>query len=171
VSADAPDVTASAAAPMARRLDYPMFVVTASDGEETSGCLAGFVTQCSIVPTRFFVCVSKENHTSPVAERAPALGLHLLGADQHDLAAVFGELTGDDTDKLALVSWHRGPAGCAVLDQCAAWIEGRVLERVDVGDHVGYVVEAVAGGEGPHAGQLSYSAVRDLEAGHPPGET
>ncbi len=28
-------------------MDYPMFVVTVNAGGERSGCLVGFVTQCS----------------------------------------------------------------------------------------------------------------------------
>jgi len=147
-----------------------MFVVTASAGGETSGCLAGFVTQCSIDPARFLVCVSKLNHTYGVAARAPALGLHLLGEDQLDLASVFGELTGDDSDKLAAVAWHPGPLGAPVLEECAAWIEGAVLERIDLGDHVGHLVEPRSGGGGGHPGELRYSAARRLHPGHPPEE-
>jgi flavin reductase (DIM6/NTAB) family NADH-FMN oxidoreductase RutF len=163
-------VAAVAAAALVGRVDYPLYVVTASDGREHSGCLAGFVTQCSILPARFLACISKENHTAPVAARAGALGIHLLGHDQRDLARIFGELTGDDADKFALVDWHAGATGAPLLDACAAWLEGPVLLRLDLGDHVGHLVEPVAGGGGGAEGELWYSAVGGLHAGHPPGE-
>ncbi|HVC13759.1 MAG TPA: flavin reductase family protein [Acidimicrobiales bacterium] len=150
------------------RLDYPMFVVTTMAGTTPSGCLAGFVTQCSIMPARFLVCVSKKNHTAGVAARSDALGVHLLGRDQLDLASVFGELTGDRDDKFALVHWRRGTTGVPVLEECAAWVEGPVVGRIDLGDHAGHVVEPVAGGGGGAAGELSYSSTRHLVAGHPP---
>lgn len=149
------------------RLDYPMFVVTAAAGGEVSGCLAGFVTQCSIDPVRFVVCVSEANHTAGVARRAQTLAVHLLGADQHDLAAVFGELTGDVTDKLSHVDWHAGAGGAPILDECSAWFEGTVVARLDLGDHCGHLVEPAWGGTGRHGGQLTFSAVRDLTPGHP----
>lgn len=161
------DDPAAASAAMVAAGDYPMFVVTAAGGGEVSGCLAGFVTQCSIHPPRYLVCLSKENHTFPVAARATGLGLHLLGRDQHALASFFGELTGDRADKLAQVGWRRGTTGTPLLSECAAWIEGRVLDRIDLGDHVGHLVEAVAGGRGRHPGQLLFSRVRDLHPGHP----
>lgn len=164
------DASEAAAAAMVGRLDYPMFVVTAADADGPSGCLAGFVTQCSIHPPRFLVCVSEKNHTAPVAERSAALGLHLLGADQHDLASVFGELTGDRTDKFSGVTWHPGVTGAPILEECAAWVEGRVLGRHDLGDHVGHLVEPVDGGAGDHPGELTFSQVRDLEPGHPADE-
>ncbi len=82
-------------APFFDRVEYPFYVVTVrSPDAEMSGCLAGFVTQCSIDPPNFLVCVSKVNHTLSVAERSPGMGLHLLGADQVDLARLFGEETG-----------------------------------------------------------------------------
>lgn len=166
---DAAAAAMVANAAMVARLDYPMFVVTAFDGEERSGCLAGFVTQCSIVPARFLVCISKENHTCAVAARSTALGLHLLGEDQLDLASVFGELTGDRTDKFDRVAWHPDPSGVPILEQCAAWVSGKVLERRDLGDHVGHLLEpAAGGGGGEHGGELRYSRARHLHPGHPP---
>lgn len=147
-----------------------MYVVTAADGDERSGCLAGFVTQCSIVPARLVVCISKLNRTFGLAARAEVLALHLLGEDQLDLAAVFGELTGDATDKLSRVAWHPGAHGAPVLDECAAWVEGPVLQRTDFGDHVGHLLEPRSGGGGGRPGQLRFSAARHLHPGHPPHE-
>jgi flavin reductase (DIM6/NTAB) family NADH-FMN oxidoreductase RutF len=68
------------------RTDYPLIVVTtASPHGELSGCLAGFITQCSIEPPRFLVCISKTNHTFDVVTRSEVLALHLLGqAFRHD---------------------------------------------------------------------------------------
>lgn len=157
-----------AASAMVGRLDYPLFVVTVLGDGEASGCLAGFVTQCSITPSRFLVCVSKENHTLSVAERSTALGLHLLGGGQLDLARVFGELTGDAIDKFALVEWHPGATGVPILERCAAWLEGPIVDRVDLGDHVGHLVDPVAGGGGGEPGELLYSAAKHLDPGHPP---
>lgn len=149
------------------RLDYPMYVVTAAAGGHASGCLAGFVTQCSIDPPRFLVCVSVVNHTAWVAGRSDALGVHLLGSDQHGTARLFGELTGDTIDKLSMVRWRPGSTGAPVIEECAAWFEGRVLGRFDLGDHLGHLVEPVTGGAGGHEGWLPYSAVSDLSPGHP----
>lgn len=166
---EAAATAAAAVAALVSRCDYPLFVVTAASGGEASGCLAGFVTQCSIVPARFLVCISRLNHTFRLAAKAPALALHLLGEGQLDLASVFGELTGDETDKMSRVAWHPGVLGAPVLEDCAAWVEGEVLARVDLGDHVGHLVEPRSGGGGGQRGELRYSAAHDLHPGHPPG--
>lgn len=150
-------------------VDCPLYVVTAADHQgQPSGCLAGFVTQCSILPVRFLICVSKLNHTFFVAERATAMTLHLLGANQAKLARHFGELSGDVVDKFDGLSWHSGPHGAPVLDDCAAWVAGRIIRRVGVGDHEAMVLAPQAGGSGPMTGTLSVRAVPGLRAGHPP---
>lgn len=152
------------------RTDYPLYVVTTAHAGDRSGCLAGFVTQCSIDPPRLLVCVSRLNHTFGVARAAAGLAVHLLGADQADLARVFGELTGDATDKFSRCAWRTGETGMPVLEECAAWLEGRTVERVDVGDHTAFVIEPVAGGTGTHPGELTYRTAPDLDPGHPAHE-
>jgi flavin reductase (DIM6/NTAB) family NADH-FMN oxidoreductase RutF len=77
----------------AKGFDYPMYVITAVDGGERSGCLIGFATQCSLKPALFLVCISKQNHTHPVALDAGVLAVHVLARSQRALAELFGETT------------------------------------------------------------------------------
>jgi len=149
-------------------LDYPMFVVTVAAGGERSGCLVGFAAQCSITPPRFAVWVSKENHTFAIAERADVFVVHVLRRQQRDLAHLFGETTGDAADKFEQCTWIPGPGGAPVLAG-TDWFAGRVIDRVDTGDHVGHVLELLDDGRAERAGepQLGYQDVRDFDAGHP----
>ncbi len=148
--------------------DYPLVVytVTAVTGE-MSGCLVGFTTQCSIQPPRFLICLSKVNHSYFVAERAHAMAIHLLGADQGDLADLFGSTTGDRLDKFEHCQWHRGPSGAPVLDHCAAWLGGREIDRWSVGDHEAIVMQPESGGKGKHSGLLTLRTAPRIQPGHP----
>lgn len=149
-------------------LDYPVFVVTAATSEERSGCLVGFVTQASIAPPRLMVFISKANHTFPVACASDHLVVHFLTEADRDVARLFGEETGDEVDKLAKVVWDPGPGGVPVLRRCRGWVAGRVLQRVDAGDHVGHLLDPVdAAAAGPDGRQLSFQDVRRLDPGHP----
>ncbi len=152
------------------RTDYPLVVVTtaAADGER-SGCLAGFTTQCSIDPLRFLVCLSRVNHTFEVARHATVVCLHLLGHDQVDTAALFGELSGDDVDKFADIAWRPGPGGAPILDDCAAWMVAGILDRFDVGDHQALYTAPLDAGPGRAPGLLTLGSAPSLDAGHPPG--
>jgi flavin reductase (DIM6/NTAB) family NADH-FMN oxidoreductase RutF len=147
--------------------NYPLYVVTARATDERSGCLAGFVTQSSIHPVRFIVCVSKINHTYGIALRSEGLGLHLLGSDQREVASLFGEQTGDMVDKFECVQWSSGVTGVPILSECAAWVEGRVIDRWSGGDHEAFLIDVVAEGAGTHPGRFMLSDATDFNPGHP----
>lgn len=151
------------------RLDPEMCVVTAAAGEERSGCLVGFSSQCSLRPVRFVVWLSKANHTFGVARDADVLAVHLLGRDQHGLAELFGGETGDEVDKFAGVRWKTGHGGAVVLPDAAAWFVGEVVQRVDGGDHLGFVLDPVQWDAGDRAGGplLRLGDAHDIDPGHP----
>ena len=150
-------------------LDYPMIVVTVSDGAERAGCLVGFSTQCSIDPARYAVFISKRNHTSEVASRSKAMVVHLLRPGDDALARLFGEQTGDDIAKFEQCTWHTGPGGAPVITGCD-WFAGRVVQLVDAGDHTMHLLDVVDAGTAASARdrQLGFQALRDLDPGHEP---
>jgi flavin reductase (DIM6/NTAB) family NADH-FMN oxidoreductase RutF len=150
-------------------LDYPMVVVTTSAGDERSGCLVGFFSQCSVHPPRLAVFLSVTNRTFGVAERASHLAVHVLHADQRELAELFGTTTGDETDKFDRCGWSPGPGGVPVLDDSPSWVVGRVIDRRSTGDHVLHVLEPVAAEHRRQPlDQLGFQAVLDLDPGHAP---
>lgn len=149
-------------------LDYPMFVVTTTDGTERSGCLVGFTTQVSIGPPRFLVCLSDKNHTMQVAERAELMAVHLLPGDQHELAELFGGETGDEIDKFERCAWRPGPAGVPLLDACPRRLVGRILERIPLGDHVGFLLEPIEVEASGTEDALTLEGVSDVDPGHMP---
>src|ERR671939_93718 len=104
------------------QLDYPMHIVTAAARGEMAGCLVGFVTQCSINPARFLVCISKNNRTFRVARDSAVLALQLVPEEAVDLAGLFGGRTGDDVDKFSLCRWTEGRGGVPILDRCRHWV-------------------------------------------------
>jgi flavin reductase (DIM6/NTAB) family NADH-FMN oxidoreductase RutF len=146
-------------------LEYPMFIVTARAGGERLGCLVGFATQTSIDPPRFAVCLSHKNRTFRRGRDAPVLGVHAVPADADDLAELFGGETGDEVDKFAQVAWHDGPEGVPVLERCTNWFAGRVLARLDAGDHDLFLLEPLAAEAGAD-GQFTFHRAKRIDPGH-----
>ena len=151
-------------APFFERVDFPYYLLTVRTPEEMSGCLAGFVTQCSIDPPNFVACISHLNHTLGVAVRSQSMGLHLLGEDQLDMARLFGEETGDEVDKFADADWRIGATGAPLLADVSLALEGTILGHFSVGDHEAFLVRAVAG---PGHGLLTHRTSPRLHPGHP----
>jgi flavin reductase (DIM6/NTAB) family NADH-FMN oxidoreductase RutF len=145
-----------------------MYIVTVlgADGER-DGCLIGFATQCSIHPPRFIACISKENRTFDAVRAADAIVVHFLGAEQVELAKLFGGETGDEVDKFDLCAWSEGPFGIPVLDDVPGWFAGRILERRDVGDHVAHLLEPTHTEDRGGAVGLGFQDVKRIHPGHP----
>ena len=148
-------------------MDGAMVVVTAAgDDGAADGCLVGFHSQCSIDPPQYAVWLSVANRTYELARQATHLGVHLVPAGYHGLAALFGGTTGDDVDKLATVPWHAGPGGAPLLDPLMSRFVGRVVEVSSTGgDHELFVLEVVSA-EGPPVHPLRLADTTDIEPGH-----
>ncbi|OBK79294.1 flavin reductase family protein [Mycobacterium sp. 1274761.0] len=149
-------------------LNYPMFVVTTkADDGAVAGCLVGFASQTSIRPPRFLVGLSRKNRTFRVAQQSTHLAVHVLSREHLETAELFGSETGDEVDKFARCDWEAGPSGLPILTDASAWFVGRIVDRFDVGDHVGHLLEPTDG----DASEMSrdwvlFADVRDLNPGH-----
>lgn len=153
----------------AERANDSMVVVTVAAPEgERSGCLVGFHTQCSIDPPRYAVGLSKANHTYDVALRSEVLAMNLLGADQGALAALFGGHTLDEgIDKFEHCAVDDDETGVPVLAGVVAWVVGRIIERIDVGDHVLHVLSPLrAGASDDRRAPLRFVDTDSIEPGH-----
>jgi flavin reductase (DIM6/NTAB) family NADH-FMN oxidoreductase RutF len=148
-------------------LEYSMFIVTVRADEQRAGCLVGFACQTSLDPPRFLICLSRLNHTCRVAASAEALAVHFVPQQAEGLARLFGGCTGDEVDKFAQCAWQPGPGGVPILQECPNWFVGWVLERLDLGDHVGYLLEPIAAQRGPSEPYLSFHQAMHIEPGHP----
>ena len=150
-------------------LDTAMVVVTAADGDDRDGCLVGFHSQASISPRRYVVWLSRANRTFRIAQRSTHLAVHALGVGDHPLAERFGGSTGDEVDKLADVEWSPGPGGVPLVAALPTRVVGRVLTELDLpdADHVGFVLEPLAGEAGPDADPLRLHHATDIDPGHP----
>jgi flavin reductase (DIM6/NTAB) family NADH-FMN oxidoreductase RutF len=150
-------------------LDYPMFVVTVQADGRMGGCLVGFATQASIDPPTFLVGLSRQNHTTTIARTATHLAVHLVPRQQLALAELFGGETGDAVDKLARCDWQPGPEGAPILQSAMAWFVGKIVQRFEMGDHVGHLLMPVGGSTSDAESRpVFFADVKDLNPGHGP---
>jgi flavin reductase (DIM6/NTAB) family NADH-FMN oxidoreductase RutF len=166
VGAEQEEVDADEFSAFVAGLDYPLFVVTTAHEGERSGCLVGFTTQVSIDPPRMLVCISDKNHTHALARHAELFAVHVLPPGRQPLAELFGEQTGDETDKFADCAWHPGVGGVPVLEDSARHMVGRVLQRIPFADHLGILLEPVETSVSPKPVAYSLEDAADMEPGH-----
>ena len=96
------------------------------------------------------------------------LVVHFVPAEATALAELFGGETGDETDKFERCGWEPGPGGAPILADLPDWFAGDVLQRLDLGDHVGYLLAPIDGEAGRGARPLTFHRARRIDPGHPP---
>jgi flavin reductase (DIM6/NTAB) family NADH-FMN oxidoreductase RutF len=150
------------------QVDYSLFIVTVAAEGERGGCLIGFASHVSIRPARFLACLSVKNRTYRIARRADVLVVHFVPEQAQGLAVLFGGETGDETDKFERCEWRPGPGGAPVLVDLEDWFAGRVLDKLDFGDHCGFLLEPIEGEAHSSGSSLTFSRAKWIEPGHEP---
>jgi flavin reductase (DIM6/NTAB) family NADH-FMN oxidoreductase RutF len=153
--------------PLSGTFAAPVYIVTACADGERAGCVVGFASEVSLSPPRFMACISRANATFPVAMRAGRLAVHALTEAERDLAELFGGETGDAVDKFEHCRWSAADDGTPILTACPTWFLGAVVDRVDLGDHVGCVLAPERWRDGGLIEQLTARDLARLEPGHP----
>lgn len=147
-------------------LDYPVFVVTTQADGQPSGCLVSLANQASIEPAIFQVGVPRDSEACAAANRSEYLAVHVLARHHRSLAELFGG-PGDESGKFHRCRWRAGPQGMPILDDAIAWFVGRTLGRIEMGDHVQYVLQPVATWAPESSDDPLYlSDLDDLDPGH-----
>jgi flavin reductase (DIM6/NTAB) family NADH-FMN oxidoreductase RutF len=87
----------------------------------------------SLEPPLVAVSPAKSSTSWPAIEAGGRFCANVLGDGQEDLAKRFAK---SGRDKFEGVAWTPAPAtGSPLLDGVAAWIDCRVYERYEAGDH------------------------------------
>jgi flavin reductase (DIM6/NTAB) family NADH-FMN oxidoreductase RutF len=128
------------------RLDTTACVVTTAHEGRPAGCLVTYLTPASIAAARprLVVLTSHENLTHELLERSGVLAVHPLARGQEEWVRHFGFQSGREVDKFAGLSWQPGETGTPLLADALGWVEGRVLDSMDCGDHTARLVEPLA---------------------------
>lgn len=115
------------------RLPTGVVVVTGGDQQEPRGLVVGSFMSVSLVPPLVAVCVAKTSTSWPGIEAGGQFCANVLGEGQTALAERFAATGGD---KFAGLNWSPAPAtGSPLLEGVAAWIDCRIYERYEAGDH------------------------------------
>ncbi len=129
-----------------RMIPYGLFVLTAEgkDGT-TAAATVNWVTQASFNPPLVAVGVKADSHAHGAIKESGAFALNVLGKGQQAMAFTFFKPATRQGNTISGEPFHPGSTGAPILDKTPAFIECRLVDTVERGDHsvfVGEVVEA-----------------------------
>ena len=124
------------------RLPTGVVILTADGDGGPHGLVVGSFMSVSLQPPLVAVCPSKTSTTWPLIERGGRFCANVLAEGQESLARTF---SARGADRFAAIDWTPAPAtGSPLLPGVAAWIDCRIHDRFEGGDHwlvVGEVLE------------------------------
>jgi flavin reductase (DIM6/NTAB) family NADH-FMN oxidoreductase RutF len=105
---------------------------------ELHGLTANAFTSVSLIPPLLLVCIDKKAESYPCFDESRIFTVNVLSADQEAISRKFAVTGGD---KFTGVSYRIGAKGAPILDGALAYLECRVTEKIDGGDHTIYIGE------------------------------
>ena len=138
-----------------RMIPYGLYVLTAErkDGE-VAAATVNWVTQVSFQPPLLVVGVKADSRAHAVIRESRVFALNMLGKGQQSLAFTFFKPLERDGNTIGGEAFRAGSTGAPVLESTPAYVECRLVETVEKGDHSVFVAEVVdAGLRQPPAGR------------------
>jgi flavin reductase (DIM6/NTAB) family NADH-FMN oxidoreductase RutF len=129
---------------------------TAGDEGAPIGLTANAFTSVSLDPPLVLLCVARSASSYRAMERATHIALHVLAEPQHHLSRTFAVSAGDGVDKFIGVDWTPNAAGVPLINGCLARLECSVVDRLELGDHLGILGQVDAADADEQTAPLGY---------------
>jgi 3-hydroxy-9,10-secoandrosta-1,3,5(10)-triene-9,17-dione monooxygenase reductase component len=107
-------------------------VITAGPAEGPVGMAVGSFTSLSLEPPQVLFCAGNASTSWPRIREHGSFSVNILAEDQEDVSRVFASKC---ADKFAEIGWHHSRAGNPQINGALAWIECRIGNIVESGDH------------------------------------
>jgi len=117
-------------------------VTTFDEGGAPVGLTASSLTSVSLDPLYLLVCLGKDSRSHDAVIRSEGFAVNVLGADAADLSTRFA--TVDPLERFEGVRFRTETTGAPVLERASAWLDCRVAQLHDAGDHTIVVGEVLA---------------------------
>ena len=130
-----------------RAVNYGLYVLTATDGNEYGAGGVNWLTQASFEPPLVAAGVKADSGSCAIIAKTGSFAVSVLADDQLDVGKVFFRSTSMEDGKLNGQAFEAGPTtGNPLITACPWWFECRVTDTIERGDHTVYVAEVVDAG-------------------------
>ncbi|SVC83326.1 uncharacterized protein METZ01_LOCUS336180 [marine metagenome] len=131
-----------------RMIPYGLYILTTeTEDRRVTAATVNWVTQASFEPPLVVVGVKADSAGHSLIKESGFFALNVLGKGQNGLAFTFFKPAERDGQTLSGEPFHAGDAtGAPILDNTPAYVECKLVETVEKGDHSVFVGEVVGAG-------------------------
>lgn len=136
-----------------RMIPYGLYVLTArSKDGKIAAATVNWVTQASFAPPLLAVGVKSDSLAHAAIKESKTFALNILGKGQNDIAFTFFKPLERDGMNIGGQPFYQGETGSPIFENMPAFVECRLIETVEKGDHSVFVGEVINAGikEEPH---------------------
>ncbi len=131
-----------------RMIPYGLYVMTTeTEDGRVSAATVNWVTQASFEPPLVVVGVKVDSAGHDLIQESGSFALNILGKGQNGLAFAFFKPAEREGQTISGESFHAGEAtGAPILDNTPAYVECKLVDTVEKGDHSIFIAEVVGAG-------------------------
>jgi flavin reductase (DIM6/NTAB) family NADH-FMN oxidoreductase RutF len=130
-------------------------IVTMQTEERQHGLTVSGFLSISPEPPLVLISIGQELTSDLLLQASGAYAINFLRDDQAELSDRFAGRLGE-VDRFAGVTTRTAATGAPILEDCAAWLDCRIVSSQVVGDHTLFIGEVVAAGVNGAAKPLIY---------------
>ena len=130
-----------------RMIPYGLYVLTAKGKDDVvAAATVNWVTQASFTPPLVVVGVKTDSHAHALIKESKAFALNVLGKGQQAMAFTFFKPAVREGQSISGEPFRWGSTGAPLLERAPAFVECRLVDSVERGDHSVFVGEVVDAG-------------------------
>ncbi len=130
-----------------RMIPYGLYVLAAESADgRVAASTVNWVTQASFEPPLVAVGVKADSGVHSIIKESKTFALNILGKGQESMAFSFFKALERDGDTIGGEAFSSAGSGAPVFANAHAFLECRLAETVEIGDHSLFVGEVVGAG-------------------------
>lgn len=120
-------------------------VTGALDSGELFGLTVSAFSSVSLDPPLVLICIRNESNATPLFYKAKRYCVNILAADQQSIAERFS-LQGE-AGRFQNLDYYIGKGGSPIIRGCIGYIDCKLSQAIELGDHTLFIGEAIDIGE------------------------
>jgi flavin reductase (DIM6/NTAB) family NADH-FMN oxidoreductase RutF/rubredoxin len=152
------------------KLSYGLYVVCSKKGDRFNGQIANTVVQITSEPPTIAVSINKQNLTHEFIMESKVFTASVISQDAPlSFVGHFGFKSGREMDKFEGIDYKLGETGAPlVLDHTLAYLEAKVIQKIDVGTHTIFIGELVGADVIKEGEPMTYAYYQQVKRGTTP---
>jgi flavin reductase (DIM6/NTAB) family NADH-FMN oxidoreductase RutF len=128
-----------------RKLEYGVYVVTMGKGTAGNGFTASWIAQVSSEPPMVSLAVHNKHQSSRLIAGHGAFVINMIAQNQVEVAKTYYGPAESGYERLKNSSVNDSPVtGTAMLDGAAGFLDCKIVNSIEVGNHTLFIAEVVA---------------------------